>query len=1669
MADPIQLTNIADALDNFAQAGKPADLAPKVQAYVQAQYDQLGKQGFWSAPANQSMGHSLRQSGMVDDPTQGGMAKPAQSTMGAPAQNYGPTPGRLTNPSGTASSAFVQTGTDQYGEPTKGTPAQSAARQRNLANIAAVQKNLNVNASPLAGIGKDLSAAVNNVPQQIQQYAQGLGNGMASLYQHVEAPLVNGVAHMATYLPRVIYRNLAGNKEGDAADAAVNQVAGSVNQFGRNVNKDAALIAAVPGQVGYAAGKTAVQSVDAVSHFVSGKNAQAAGNKTDAQANFNIATGDLGGIKQTAQAFADGVTGGDNGALSKTVQALYYLHDGQPALAKATADDVMNGIGKNAFEHPLQVAASVAMVGDGALGAAEHLAAGMEYRASLLTRAMDAAHAAGDTDAANAAFQKVSDLQQAAHNIRMKTEPARAALNPSTYMEGKAIAPSDATLNGPGVPPAATPIVAGLHGAPPEPIQAPAPAPVKMIAAAPMASGTLAVGAKPIPEPIPAKAPNVVLPATPSTQIKEIAKTAATNAPAPAQQKQGQQTPGLPALKPAEAPSVPPQEQSPGVDTAPPVAASTPKATAEYAGSVNLGTMGLDEAGKAKVRAAIEASGSSVPRYQSDADTVAKAQSMGVTLDGLREFYKKNAPGTPPGNTDIAAYGEALQQLHQKMKDQSIAADAVHEANPTPANLQSMIDANKNHADAAKFDSDYANGVGRALQLRAHQSTPFEAANTGDMFKPQAQTVSAAAFKTKPQTQGRLTSNKVFTADAVAAAQARVAAKTAPGIKGILSDESGHIDTDLLNDYVTIAGGYIEAGLRQFPAWAAKMTSDHPSLTPGDLQAVWNGAKLKIQNETGARQTPTVYDNFVDQYAKAHGRENANGFVSDLMDHSGDTSLLTKVLDGGKSLSDEDRRVVAAAETNNSRTANKGPLSPGRQALKEARDFVKQEGAATGQAKGTTGQAKGTPDPAKVLDGHFARRLGGPLKAAQLRTRIGEAIHQKLAQGQPLTEDESRQFGMGYQSTVTPRKPGVPTPLSKTLTETINSTKDAARQEIHNQKIGQWATRKTYVKDLILKDLNPKRIPDFTKAYARVRTNNNSDISELYQRYGKRAPGENVSHAMRGNFLSSVQSFGRIIPAHIAGHAVDEIGRGLAAPLSRGTIPGYDLAATGREIAAGVKAIPAAGKMFARGHNAVTLAGNNPMARHNEPLVNEFTLQSKLQALNIPATATNVAARIPMRTHSAVYHVLGSAIYDRGMSEAATLAARAHEAATGVKLPSAGRKAMEAHLRANPTAAMVEHAKAYHAEQMFTNPNVIADGLSSTIKKAGPAVGALASLELPFTKVPMNIQGRELEYAGLGAAKHGADYLFGKRDPYTDTQKATLAKSIARPVVAGAGGALTGYELYKHGILTAPDDQKGDPGSINIPKGVPVIGGRSYQIGRDGPLSAPVMASAQWAAAAKEYGGYQNIPASVKFQIAKRYASENPMTNLSGNFNDLTSGKPGAPQRVLNNQAAALVPQFLGNIAADRDPTRFKRQVTSPITAVENMLPQTPINQGFNRNQLPVRLDPLTAKGVPEQSGFSLLPKSAPTTSMTNAQRLDAAIKMTQEHYQALQPKTQADLDNKLRESKVLKIGKRFLGPYFGDQAQRGIGNGVPARADLTKADADEMIQILAKARAGKL
>lgn len=145
------------------------------------------------------------------------------------------------------------------------------------------------------------------------------------------------------------------------------------------------------------------------------------------------------------------------------------------------------------------------------------------------------------------------------------------------------------------------------------------------------------------------------------------------------------------------------------------------------------------------------------------------------------------------------------------------------------ANQQALADAER--AKDAKRNSGNDNQDTFTLTGSNSEADQAAAAGAQDLFEAPVKTQSrketstgaesasnATAESRSDQANSQFADNKIFTADKVAAARARLKSK--------LGNMNSGIDPELLIDGMTIAGAYIESGVRSFSAYSKAMVAD---------------------------------------------------------------------------------------------------------------------------------------------------------------------------------------------------------------------------------------------------------------------------------------------------------------------------------------------------------------------------------------------------------------------------------------------------------------------------------------------------------------------------------------------------------------------------------------------------------------------------------------------------------------------------------------------------------------------------------------------------------------------------------------------------------------------------------------------------------------------------
>lgn len=177
--------------------------------------------------------------------------------------------------------------------------------------------------------------------------------------------------------------------------------------------------------------------------------------------------------------------------------------------------------------------------------------------------------------------------------------------------------------------------------------------------------------------------------------------------------------------------------------------------------------------------------------------------------------------------------------------------------------------------------------IDEAVELAIAEVDAAAAANAA-----QAGEVAASAAPVAAPAADPFAANKLFTADKVAAARARLKSK--------LSQINSGIDPEVLVDGMTIAGAYIEAGIRDFGEYASRMKSDFGDSIVPYLLSFWEGARnypgLNTDGMTAADKSRELHTKLLgtanltavkpvigENLAKPEKRKRKTGAASDMM------------------------------------------------------------------------------------------------------------------------------------------------------------------------------------------------------------------------------------------------------------------------------------------------------------------------------------------------------------------------------------------------------------------------------------------------------------------------------------------------------------------------------------------------------------------------------------------------------------------------------------------------------------------------------------------------------------------------------------------------------------------------------------------------------------------
>lgn len=238
-----------------------------------------------------------------------------------------------------------------------------------------------------------------------------------------------------------------------------------------------------------------------------------------------------------------------------------------------------------------------------------------------------------------------------------------------------------------------------------------------------------------------------------------------------------------------------------------PVAASTPPAEAPKAGPKRpfAGIMPPDIQQTLDIMEAVAKAGD--------------AESLQDAIEAAQDKSKEGPQGpeyTSEQWKKVAAYGQDLQAFHglPERADEEPAAP-VEQPAPAPVDAASDISATalptrQSERDRGKFKGLATTRKGRHRTAQGYGNTPEEA---------QQSATDTLKAKIEPPKPDRFAGNKLFTSDKVEAARERLRSK-------LRNQVNSGFDPEIMLDGITIAGAYIEAGVRDFASYAKAMTDD---------------------------------------------------------------------------------------------------------------------------------------------------------------------------------------------------------------------------------------------------------------------------------------------------------------------------------------------------------------------------------------------------------------------------------------------------------------------------------------------------------------------------------------------------------------------------------------------------------------------------------------------------------------------------------------------------------------------------------------------------------------------------------------------------------------------------------------------------------------------------
>lgn len=193
-----------------------------------------------------------------------------------------------------------------------------------------------------------------------------------------------------------------------------------------------------------------------------------------------------------------------------------------------------------------------------------------------------------------------------------------------------------------------------------------------------------------------------------------------------------------------------------------------------------------------------------------------------------RQSVANPAPEKPVLTEQIPANDKNVPNLSR-----GVSMDEVRRANPAPEPPVAV--------PVRESAPTVAPQPVEAAQPKPAPETVPVASTTEQSSSVQPERVTPKLVEPEPtktaEPDARFAANKIFTADKVAEARARIAAKA----KG--NQLNVGLDPELAKDYAIVGAAHIEAGARQFRAWAGKMVEDFGEEIKPHLTAIYAKAR----------------------------------------------------------------------------------------------------------------------------------------------------------------------------------------------------------------------------------------------------------------------------------------------------------------------------------------------------------------------------------------------------------------------------------------------------------------------------------------------------------------------------------------------------------------------------------------------------------------------------------------------------------------------------------------------------------------------------------------------------------------------------------------------------------------------------------------------------------